>query len=1385
MKYLIALLLLFWTWNLSAQQADSFTGKVSDQPRDPRSDRMNFVPNEVLVKFKDEVTLKAGTLLKSAGISAVDQILLANGAGSLEKLFPTAKRLKSAKFVKDPQGRDMQIPNLDNIYKIIIPQLKSAGSAPSDIFKFIEDLKALPEVEYAEPNYILSIDNLKPLGPVLSADNVAKLKNSKLKDATLVVVPNDPLFNQQGYLQTVKADLVWAQTMGDTTQVIAILDTGVDWNHPDLKNKIWRNKAEIPGNGIDDDGNGLVDDIRGWDYINNDNNPSDDNSHGTHVAGIAAAESNNGIGIAGVCPNAKILPIKVMSNKGTGDLATIVKGINYATSNGATVINMSIGLYAYSKTLEDALMNAYAKNILLVAAAGNDKHSIYDTDVLGNSLAFYPAAFSFVFGVQADGDYSNYDPDGAVYSITEDGINYELKAPGTALSTVPNGNYSVLTGTSMATPIISAALALYRSAFPQRSIEELWSDFIHSSDGIVDLNKIFFGTTKNAILDLMNFVVNDVNAGCDKDGKADAGEIVDVVVQIRNTGSPAGAVYAKIKQVDGDQKDITILKDSIFFGSIGVYRSLKNESNPFKVQINSNCYNNRIVTLEVSMCNNPEKILFTQKLNFKIFKGEELSGIIIHDTTFTADKNWVISNSLRISQGVTLTINPGTNIEILASVDNRGTVLAVGTPESRISMKGAIGGNAIYKNVNFDLNGGDLNAMKIDNCNISNANLIIVKNLCNSYIKNLNLGFNCDSVYRCKFDDALIFYKGNTILESVFNNFIIPENVFWFSGQLNLKYNVFNGVINSLSKSYANNPSVYLQHPSYLISYENNTENIYKNTFLSNGSASYFVKTSGSADMLTLLNQYWGTSDSKRIKKKYYDFSENAGLPYLNYEPKLTAPSDSCPGHVWKALVNGKDAQDENMEAVGLGKQRFDIFFNRSMEKSLIPQVSFGSIYPYTSNPINEGGLWSEDGRIYTVYKTIKLTTEDGNNRIRVAGAKQAGDWGWEIPIEDLRFNFLINAASSASMDFQAMSGLGKVKLEWNNNDLTDKMGFNMYRMEQINDSVLTKPVLINSTLIADTLYTDFAVTPNKKYYYYYKILRTNLSETDSSKVVSATPFTASKGDANGDLSVNVLDITTIVAYLLNNHPQPFITEAADYNSDSNINVLDIVGVVNFILNGGKKSGEIPVDQQLHLYLKNDTLFADAPVAIGGIQFDLSGTTSIEEIQKLKALEGFESGYAQQENSLRLLYFSMSGKTIPAGNQIPLLKLTKGTAISEAIFANKSGIPISFDFLVSEVGKIIENPKKLVAELGQNYPNPFSRLTTLPIRFYEPVDEAILRIFNLSGQELRVIKLPNPVVGEHLLQWDSGINKGLFVYKLVVRQGNKQIVCPVRKMIVQ
>jgi len=169
----------------------------------------------------------------------------------------------------------------------------------------------------------------------------------------------------------------------------------------------------------------------------------------------------------------------------------------------------------------------------------------------------------------------------------------------------------------------------------------------------------------------------------------------------------------------------------------------------------------------------------------------------------------------------------------------------------------------------------------------------------------------------------------------------------------------------------------------------------------------------------------------------------------------------------------------------------------------------------------------------------------------------------------------------------------------------------------------------------------------------------------------------------------------------------------------------------------------------------------------------------------LKALDGFESGYSMKNDTLRLLYYSMSGKSIPAGNHIPLLVMKPGNKIVNAVFGTTNGSPIRVNFLLSRIPDISDNMNQTVAELGQNFPNPLNGLTTIPIHIYEPVDEVLLRVVNVMGQEVEIIRLANPYIGEHLLSWNPGTNKGLFVYTLEVRNGNQKQICPNKKMIVQ
>ena len=233
-------------------------------------------------------------------------------------------------------GEQQAEPDLSTIYILRLP-------AQNDVLATVEAFQADPNVEYAEPNYV----------------------------AHLTDTPNDPGYGQQWGLPAVHAEEAWTITKGSPAVTIAILDTGVDLNHPDLAGKIWTNPGEIPGNGIDDDGNGYIDDVNGYDFVNLDNNPQDDNGHGTHVAGIAAAGTNNGVGVAGVCWNCKILPLKVMQSSGRGSYSDIAAAVNYASNKGAKVINMSLGGYSDSAVLRDALAAAYSTSVL-VAAAGND-----------------------------------------------------------------------------------------------------------------------------------------------------------------------------------------------------------------------------------------------------------------------------------------------------------------------------------------------------------------------------------------------------------------------------------------------------------------------------------------------------------------------------------------------------------------------------------------------------------------------------------------------------------------------------------------------------------------------------------------------------------------------------------------------------------------------------------------------------------------------------------------------------------------------------------------------------------------------------------------------------------------------------------------------------
>ena len=314
--------------------------------------------------------------------------------------------------------------------------------------------------------YQLSTDT-NSTEPYLTAQSrqFSKVYGYGLVDAAAAVAqsigrsPFADIANKSDYyhwgLDAISAPEVWTRGYTGKNVVVAVIDTGVDYTHAELKDNIWINPGEIFGNGIDDDHNGYIDDIIGWDFVSNDYTPMDYNGHGTHVAGIIGAE-NNGYGTVGVAYDAKIMPIRVLDEKGSGSYDNIARGIVYAADNGADVINLSLG-GGDSSIVEQAIKYATQKGAVVVMAAGNE----------GASKPTNPAALATNYGIAVGAiDYYGHVADFSNLAGDNSNLNYVV-APGVDIySTIPGNDYKFMDGTSMGTPYVSGVAALMLSANP-------------------------------------------------------------------------------------------------------------------------------------------------------------------------------------------------------------------------------------------------------------------------------------------------------------------------------------------------------------------------------------------------------------------------------------------------------------------------------------------------------------------------------------------------------------------------------------------------------------------------------------------------------------------------------------------------------------------------------------------------------------------------------------------------------------------------------------------------------------------------------------------------------------------------------------------------------
>ena len=323
-------------------------------------------------------------------------------------------------------------------------------------------------------------------------------------------IPNDTMYGDLWGMPTISAPDAWDITTGSKDVTVAVIDSGMDMDHPDLVSNRWLNEGEIPNDNLDNDGNGYVDDVNGWDFVSGDNQPEDDDGHGTHCAGTIGATGNNNNQVVGVCWDVSIMPVKAGDATGLLD-SDIVDSIRYAARNGAKVLSNSYGGSGYSQTIYDAVEFAYEQGAIFIAAAGNDGTS-------NDSVPQYPASYDLpnVVAVAATDDGDN------LASFSNFGVeSVDLAAPGVGIvSTYLNGETASLDGTSMACPHVAGAMGLLYSVLPGLTPEEAKSLLMAGVDELTSLSdKVASGGRLNVNALFAN--ANDT----DRDGMPDTWEV--------------------------------------------------------------------------------------------------------------------------------------------------------------------------------------------------------------------------------------------------------------------------------------------------------------------------------------------------------------------------------------------------------------------------------------------------------------------------------------------------------------------------------------------------------------------------------------------------------------------------------------------------------------------------------------------------------------------------------------------------------------------------------------------------------------------------------------------------------------------------------------------
>ncbi len=507
--------------------------------------------------------------------------------------------------------------------KKIFPQSSIPAKKTNDQGQALADITLIYQLTYAN-----NIEIQEAVNKLLVSGKLIYAEPKYINREHLTV--NDPLTNQQSFLTKINAYNGWNTSTGDTNVVIGIVDSGTDIDHPDLVANLKINYAE-PVNGIDDDGDGYIDNYRGWDVSENDNNPNVDNStHGSHVSGCAAASTNNGVGVAAPGFNCKFLPVKCAAQASTTQIDNGYEGITYAADHGCQIINCSWGGGFFSQFGQDVINYATInKNALVLASAGNDNID----------APSYPAAFQYVISVAATtaadvkASFSTYN-----YSV-------DVSAPGNNIySTVSNNTYTTMSGTSMSSPIAAGAAGIIRSYFPNYTALQVGEQLRVTCDDIYTLpqNANFKGRLGKGRINMANSLtqslpsvrMNPINFTDGNDDAFVAGDTVLISGDFLNYLAPTSNCVVTLS-AQTNPTYVSIINANYTIGALSTLATTNNNNAPFKVIVNPAAPPNGVVLFRLSYS---DGTTYTDFQTFELIINVDYINVTINDvfTTITS-----------------------------------------------------------------------------------------------------------------------------------------------------------------------------------------------------------------------------------------------------------------------------------------------------------------------------------------------------------------------------------------------------------------------------------------------------------------------------------------------------------------------------------------------------------------------------------------------------------------------------------------------------------------------------------------------------------------------------------------------------------------------------